>query len=265
MKIAIRLTYLCLLLTGILSASTTMACTTDAWDGGISGSPVAGSPAPVSRVSGLCAMQLSAAGSVKDTKPTAEPTAIIRFYVFAQLTGGTPVIFEAFSDEGATASLLTVSFDGTNFVFDTGAGNSGNVPGKAGWNLVELAWTGGDTMDYWVNADSLSEAATGSMSASAGTMESVILGTSDSYTGTLTFDDYESHRNNPVGALLIGDSDNDGNVALADAVGVLKEARIFNSELQVGTPDCNLDGSITLNDAVRILQASRIFNAIPCG
>ena len=265
MKTAIRLTYLSLFLAGIFSASTTMACTTDAWNGGITGTPLAGSPTAVSRVSGECAMQLSTAGSVKDTSPDAEPAAIMRFYVFAQLTTDTPVIFEAFSDDNATASLLTVSFDGSDFVFEAGAGSSGNVPGKSGWNLVELSWTGGGAMDYWVNVDSMSEAATGSVSAAAGTMQSVILGTSDSYTGTLTFDDYESHRENPVGALLIGDSNNDGNVALEDAVGVLKEARIFNSELQVGTPDCNLDGSITLDDAVRVLQASRIFNAIPCG
>jgi len=241
------------------------ACSTAAWNGGESGAPVVGSPQDVSRLSGLCAMELSAAGSVKDTSPAGEATANIRFYIFAQLSSGSPVIFEAFSDDAATASLLTVSFDGANFVFATGAETSGPVPGKSGWNLVELAWADGGTMEYWVNTDATLVTADGSIAASGGTMESVIVGTSDAYTGTLTFDDYEAHRSTPVGPLVIGDADQDGSITLDDAVGVLKEARIFNVELQQGAPDCDLDGSITLDDAVRILQAARIFNVVPCG
>ena len=124
MKNVTRLIYTSLLIAGTLSASTAMACTTDLWNGGVEGTPVAGSPTAVSRVSGLCAMELTGTGSVKDTSPAAEATAIMRFYVFAELISGTPVIFEAFSDDNATSSLLTVSFDGSNFVFDAGAGAS---------------------------------------------------------------------------------------------------------------------------------------------
>lgn len=248
----------------LLESPYAVACTTDAWNGGITGTPTAGSPVTVSRVSGLCGMQLTAPGSVKDTSPAAEPAVFIRFYVLAALNSGTPVIFEAFSDDAATSSLLTVTFDGTNFVFDAGAGSSGPIAGRTGWNMIELGWAGGVGMDFWVNTSS-AEAPTGTISAAGGVMESVILGAVDSIDGTLTFDDYESHRDTPIGGLQIGDSNNDGSITLVDAIGALKEARIFNAELQVGSPDCNLDGVVNLVDAIRILQAARIFNTIPCG
>jgi hypothetical protein len=197
-------------------------------------------------------MKLTAPGSVKDTSPAAEPAAIIRFYVYAQLSSGTPVIFEAFSDENATASLLTVSIDGLNFVFDAGDGASGNVQGKSGWNLIELSWTGGGTMDYWVNTDSTSTAATGSVSAAAGTMESVILGTSDAFSGSLTFDDYESHRSTPVGGLLAGDGNNDGAINSGD-INVIVNEFLFGN-LGGGVVDCNLDGAINSGDINCVVQ-----------
>jgi hypothetical protein len=248
MKTVNRVIYTSILIVGTLTASTAMACTTDAWNGGVSGSPLAGSPTTVSRVSGICAMKLSEAGSVKDISPANESTAIMRFYVRAQLSAGTPVIFEAFSDDGASSSLLTVSFDGANFVFDAGLGASQNVPGKSGWNLVELAWTGGSAMDYWVNADSTIEAATGSVAAAAGTMESVILGSSDVYTGTLTFDDYESHRSTPVGGLLMGDSNGNGSINVFDLISIQND--ILGNALAVGQPDCNLNGSVNVFDLI---------------
>ena len=265
MKTLTKLIYLSFLLAGTFSASTTMACTTDLWNGGVDGTPLAGSPTAVSRVSGLCGMKLSEAGSVKDTSPSVETTAIMRFYVYAQLSAGTPVIFEAFSDDSATASLLTVSFDGSNFVFNAGVSGSGNVPGESGWNLVEISWTGGGNMDYWVNEDSLTTpVATGSVSAAEGTMESVILGTSDSYTGSLTFDDYESHRTLPVGGLLLGDSNNDGAVDVFDISATLLELDFFSPVIQPGTPDCNMDGEVNVFDISAQLLAIDFFNPIPC-
>ena len=255
MKNVTRLIYTSLLIAGTLSASTAMACTTDLWNGGVEGTPVAGSPTAVSRVSGLCAMELTGTGSVKDTSPAAETTAIMRFYVFAELLSGAPVIFEAFSDDNATSSLLTVSFDGSNFVFDAGAGASGNVPGKSkvGWNLVELAWTGGGTMEYWVNTDSNDTAATGSVAAAGGTMESVVLGTADALDGILTFDDYESHRSTPVGGVLLGDSDGSAIIDVFDMIGTQKEILQqgqTDAFLADGQPDCNLSGAIDVFDMI---------------
>jgi hypothetical protein len=233
----------------ILFSLSSLACTTDLWNGGVTGdpAPLAGSPLDVSRVSGLCAMQLSDSGSVRDTSPSAEDLVFVRFYVFAEVTAGDPVIFEAFSDDAATTSLLSVTFDGTNFDFEAGDTASGDVPGRSGWNLIELAWASGGTMDYWVNVDS-SEAPTGSVNAVAGAMESVVLGAAEpaSFTGKFTFDDYVSHRETKVGELLAGDGNSDGDINSGDINVIVNE--FLNNNLGEGVVDCNLDGSVNSGD-----------------
>lgn len=247
MKFTSQLILPVLILIGSFFTSSAMACTTSLWNGGETGTPLAGSPLAVSRVSGLCAMKLDAAGSVTDNSPSVEATANIRFYVYAALNSGTPVVFEAFSaEDGGGTSLITVTFDGTNFVFDAGAGASGNVPGTAGWNLVEMAWIGGTSMDYWVNADSTSTAATGSVTAAAGTMESVVLGAADALDGSLTFDSYEARRLSPVGALTMGDANSDDAINILD-IGVIT-SEILLTGLGEGQPDCNSDASVNILD-----------------
>lgn len=246
---------LILFLFSFLSSYAT-ACTTAAWSGGVTGSPEAGSPSDnIPRISGLCAMQLTAAGSVKDTSPVAEPTIIARFYVKADLNSGTPVIFEAFSDDAATTSLISVTFDGTDFVFSAGDGASDPVPGETGWNLVELSWVGGTGMSFWVNADS-SGPETGSISASAGTVESVVLGSPSVLDGKLVFDDYESHRTTGIGPSDVCNADAIGSVDLLDALEVIDE--YFSTpqapDLAVGSPDCDLSGAVDLLDALKIID-----------
>ena len=237
-----------LVLIGSFFASSSMACTTSLWNGGVTGTPIADSPLAVSRVSGLCAMKLEAAGGVTDNSPSVEPTANIRFYVFAELNSGNPVIFEAFSaDDAGGTSLITVTFNGTNFDIDAGATSSGAVPGTAGWNLVELAWTGGTGMDYWVNADSTVDLATGSVTAAAGTMESVVLGAAGSLDGMMTFDDYVSNRTSPVGALLMGDANGSESLTIADVIALFNE---LNGTLATGQPDCNSSGGISIADVI---------------
>jgi len=257
MKTVTRLIHASLLIAGVFSTSVAMACTTDLWNGGTDGTPVVGSPADVSRVSGLCAMELSTAGSVKDTSPTAETAANIRFYVYADLSDGAPVIFEAFTAENA--SLLTVTFDGSDFLFNSGGNTSGPVTGRAGWNLVELAWTSGATMEYWVNTDAtIPNTSLGSVNTIAGTMDSVILGNraSDTYTGTLTFDDYEAHRSTPVGPADVCNADGIAGIDLLDALEVVDEyfAAPDSPNLAVGSPDCDLSGTVDLLDALEIVD-----------
>jgi hypothetical protein len=249
-----RLIYLASLLVFSFFSSATFACTIDAWNGGVTGSPLAGSPndtPDIQRVSGLCAMELSAAGSVKDTSPVTESTLIARFYVKADLNSGVPVIFEAFSDNAATSSLITVTFDGSNFVFNAGDGASGAIQGESGWNLVELSWISGVGMSFWVNTDS-SEPETGSIAATAGTVESVVLGETSALDGTLTLDDYVSHRSTPVGGLLMGDANGSGGLTIADVVALFNE---LNGTLAEGQPDCNMSGGITIADVVCLFNA----------
>lgn len=236
-----------LVLIGSVFASNAMACSTSSWNGGETGTPLADSPLVVSRVSGECAMALVEAGGVIDNSPSAETTANIRFYVFADLNSGAPVIFEAFpADDAGGTPLVTVTFDGTNFDFSAGGASSGNVPGAAGWNLIEMAWTGGSTMDYWVNADSTLDAATGNVAAAAGTMESVVLGATGTFDGSLTYDSYEARRSTPVGALLAGDGNNDDAINSGDINVVVNE--FLSNNLGVGVPDCNLDGAVNSGD-----------------
>ena len=247
MKTVTRLIYTALLIAGAFSTSTAMACTTGLWLGGTEGSPVAGSPAAISRVSGLCAMELTAAGSVKDISPSAETAANIRFYVYAQELSAEVVILEAFT--ATDDSLLTVSFDGSNFVFASGSNTSDPIAGTTGWNLVELAWASEDAMDFWVNTDATVDGSQGSVATVAGAMDSVILGnrTTDTYTGSLTFDDYEAHRTTKVGPLLMmGDANNDAAINILD-IGVIT-SEILVKGLGEGKPDCNLDGSVNILD-----------------
>jgi len=250
MKTATRLIALAVFLSGTFFVSSALACTTTLWTSATAGALADDPTNGVPRVSGLCGLEVTGTGHVVDASPAAEATVIARFYVYAQLTSGTPVIFEAFSDNAATASLLTVTFDGTNFVFDAGATASANVPGKSGWNLVELAWTGGTDMDYWVNADASTDGATGSVGAAAGTMESVVLGATAAVDGKLIFDDYESHRSLPVGALLMGDANGNGSLTIADAIALFNELNLANQTLAPGQPDCNESGGITIADAI---------------
>jgi len=256
MKSVTRLIHASLLIAGAFSTSVAIACTTSLWNGGVDGTPVTGSPGDVSRVSGLCAMELTAAGSVKDTSPSAEPAAFVRFYVKGQLSAGAPVIFEAFT--AGDASLLTVTFDGSNFVFYAGDDTSAAVPGNAGWNLVELSWTGGGVMEYWVNTDATQVASLGSVTAIAGTMDSVILGNrvDDVYTGTLTFDDYESRRSTPVGPSDVCNADSLGEINLLDALEIVDEffAAPDSPDLAIGSPDCDLSGTVNLLDALEVVD-----------
>ena len=247
MKIMTRIAQLSVLLVATFSMSTAMACTTSAWSE-VGTTALDDKPAnALPRVSGKCAMTLTEAGSVKDNSPSAEPQAFIRFYVLGDLSADT-IIFEAFSNDTAAlgTELITINFDGTNFVFDAdGASNSGPVLGKSGWNMIELAWVGGSTMDYWVNTDS-SEAPTGQVNAKAGTLESVILGSVAGPAGTLIFDDYESHRETLIGELLAGDANKDGGINSGDIDMVVAE--FLFSTLAEGVVDCNLDGSVNSGD-----------------
>jgi len=256
MKIMTRIAQLSVLLVATFSMSAAMACTTSAW------SAVTGNPAPLDgepevalpRISGTCAMTLTAAGSVKDTSPAAETKVFIRFYVLGDISSDV-IIFEAFSNDSAApeTSMVSVTFDGTNFVFDAGVAPSADVPGKAliggkaPWNMIQLSWLKNGTMAYTVNGGTDEEQA-GTVDATDDFMESVVLGSVADPGGTLIFDDYESHRETAVDGLLIADGNSDDLVDVADIVIARNEA--LGRGLASGTPDCTLDGEVDVADIV---------------
>ena len=132
------------------------ACTTDGWDSA-SGAGVAGSPAPVSRFSGLCAYELNGTQYTQDNTPSAESRYRARFYVLPKLTGaGTADVFVAYSDAGSTA-VFRVRWNGTQFVFDAtpAGGTSFNITAaNSQWHLVEIDWQqGAGNFRAWVDGD----------------------------------------------------------------------------------------------------------------
>jgi hypothetical protein len=236
------------------------ACSTDAWQGGVVGGS-ANSPPTIPRYSELCGFQLdNAQGHVQDNNATSDARYRARFYVLDGLTGAGAIdIFEAYADNGATNPLFKVAFDGSQFTFDAtdAGGGSASVASANGWNLVEFDWDSGtNTFSYWVNADALSDPANGDVNAGTGTVEAVRLGAPNGFasqTGKLTYDAFESRRTTPIGALLAGDGNNDGNVNSGDIISVINE--FFNSNnLASGQPDCNGDGNVNSGDIICIIN-----------
>lgn len=249
MKTMTRMIQLSVLLVATLSMSAAMACTTAAWSG-VTGNPeIAGAEPPASalpRVSGVCALELTAAGSVIDRSPIDEDTVHIRFYVLGDISSEM-AIFQAFSDDDGTAGneIITVTYDGTNFRFDAGGTVSGAVAGRTGWNMIQLSWLKNDSMGYTVNGGTDVEVA-GSVNATDDFMQSVVLGSKTDPEVKLVFDDYEAHRETPVDGLLVGDANSDGGINSGDLDMVVNEFLFGN--LAEGVVDCNLDGSVNSGD-----------------
>jgi len=252
------------LLIGLGFGLNAQACTTDGWQGGFvdgGGNAVAGSPPTISRLSEFCALKVTGQSHVQSNFAS-DTRYIGRFYIFDGLGGdGDVEIFSAFSADDATGDLFTISFDGSQFTFDASAATGGTSAPVASinskWNLVEFDWDSvGGTMKYWVNADASVDPETGSIDSGTGTVEAVRMGAPNGFgaqTGMMIFDTFESHRTTPVGAVLVGDANNDGNVNSGDIIGVINE--FFSAEnLAVGAPDCNGDGNVNSGDIICVIN-----------
>jgi len=255
-------------------ATTTFACTTSGWAAGAVGSVNANDPTNgVSRVKGFCGLALTGTGHVMDGSPSNDPNFIGHFYFLPEFTvgPGTMKLFVAYSDEGGNAEVFSVKYDGANVIFDATAvgGTSVSVPADSDhWNLVEFAWHSDAMGSLWVNTDATIDPPDMTFTSGSGVVESVKLGAPeglDGFVGKVTFDEYESRRENQVGALLIGDTNNDGEVNLFDISATLLEIDFFNPAIQEGTADCNKDGQVNLFDISATLLAIDFFNPIPCG
>ena len=271
MKTASRLLALSVLATGAVFTTSTFACSTAAWSS-VDAAATAGDPLDgIARVAGKCGLEVTASGTVLDDTPDGETTFIARFYFFgADLGAGTHEIFSATSaDAGGGTEQFVVTYDGTDIAVDASGGGGGSVASAAEankWNLVEVMWTSGGNGSLWVNADATVDAASGNFASGSGSIGSAQLGAVGGVgADTAFFDDYVSHRSLPVGPVLLGDTNNDGQVNVVDATAVLKEADIFSPQIQDGTPDCNLDGEVNIVDATGILKAGDIFSPVPCG
>jgi hypothetical protein len=241
----------CLISWGL--APVAWACSTDAWNGGISGAATPASPPDAARVSELCGLRLTNTGYVQDNSP-AHAGFIARFYVLPQLTGsGEADLFIAYSSETPSGVLFDIAYNGTNFVFDaSGTGGVGSAPAVPGWNLIEVEFNSGGTFSFWLNSDATTDAATGSFASSSGTVQAIRLGLPSGrggFTGgAVTFDAYESHATTPVGPLLIGDSNGSGAISGLDLVVIQNE--ILGFGLASGQPDCNRNGAVSGIDLV---------------
>lgn len=252
MKNVTRLISSAVLLTSACFVTSAFACTTDAWTDAAAGL-IAGDPNNdgIARVSGLCGLKITAdLAAVGDNSPADETTFIGRFYFFPKnVAAGDHDIFTALSDEtDANSDVFVVSYDGTNITLDATAvgGTSVSVAAdKTHWNLIEFKWESGGAGSLWVGVDidATTDPASDTFTSGTGSIDRVRLG--DANAGL--FDDYESHRSLPVGALLMGDSNGNGSLTIADAIGLFNE---LNGTLQTGQPDCNSNGGITIADAI---------------
>lgn len=236
--------------------SSALACTTDGWLAGAVGAVNPNDPNNgVARVKGTCGLEVTGQGHVMDGSPSGEANFIGHFYFLPQFNSGsgTPDIFIAYSDEGGTAELFSVSYDGTNMIFDATGGAGGtsvSFPANpTGWNLVEFDWRSGSPGSLWVNSDAAIDPPDATFTSGTGLVESIKLGAPngfDGLVGKMSFDEYESHREQPVGQLFAGDANLDGLINSADIDLIVNE--FLAGTLAEGVIDCNLDGEVNSGD-----------------
>ena len=258
----LRLINLCVVLIFSIFASSVFACTTDAWLDGAVGAVNPNDPngpnGGVARVKGTCGLEVTGPGHVGDPSPSVDPNFIGHFYFFPEFTSGsgTPDIFIAYSDEGGTVELFSVRYDGANIIFDASGGADGtsvSFPADpTHWNLVEFAWHSGSPGSLWVNSDALNDDPDATFTSGTGAVESVKLGAPNGFDGfdglgdKISFDEYESRREQQVGQLLAGDANLDGIINSADVDLIVIEF-LFDT-LAEGAIDCNLDGLVNSGD-----------------
>ncbi|MCF6225571.1 MAG: dockerin type I repeat-containing protein [Xanthomonadales bacterium] len=235
------------------AASGVTTCNTVAWLGGASGAFNPNDPNhSVPRVKGFCGLEVTGTGHVQDDSPTAETSFVGHFYFLPDFSGsGSTDIFVAYTDNTAATEAIVISYDGSNIIIDASAigGGSATVAAVSGWNLVEFAWESGTTGNFWVNADATSDPVSATFTPGSGSIEAVRLGAPNGlggFTGRSLFDEYVSNRTQAVGALLMGDANDDSSINIFDMAGVQNE--ILNNALQSGQPDCNADGNINIFD-----------------
>lgn len=253
-------------------ASNAMACTTSAWNGGTTGTPVAASPtansdASVKRYSGLCGLQAQAgtASYVTDNSPNGETTYRARFYVYTGTVSAPGRVFSATaSDNGGGSEVIAVRYNpGTNFEFLVNGASVGTAPavGKR-WYGIEVAFVSGTSFSARVKTTSTSNAlqntvtdVTAAAAPAAASIGSARLGNIDGVATTvaMNFDEFDSSRGTtPIGFLCRGNANADGVRNSTDGVVIRNEFFGYTSTAALSSyqPDCNEDGVVNSTDGV---------------
>ena len=249
------LIHLCLVLVFSTLASAAFACTTGAWLAGAVGAVNPNDPNNgVARVKGFCGLEITGTGHVMDASPLDNANFVGHFYYLPKFTGGsgTTDLFVAYSNEAGTTELFSVKYDGTNIIFDATAATGTSVSFPADtthWNLIEFSWNSGTTGSLWVNSDATIDPPDATYTPGTGLVQSVKLGAPNGFNGLVgsaLIDEYVSHRDLPVGELLAGDANLDGNINSGDIDKVVTE--FLSNTLAEGVIDCNLDGLVNSGD-----------------
>jgi len=262
MKYTDRLIVGSVLLFGLGMGLDANACSIANWSSS-SGPVTPDSPSPVgdtSRVEELCGLKVTGDGYVQDNSPLdAEDTRIrARFYVI-QSGGGTEVtIFRVFEDDAGSNEAFSVSFtpNSNKLTFKPFGGTpvDATLTTPVGnWHYVEVDWQAGVSLRFWVDASPNGTDDNPTGTAGAGTASNVgmvRLGAIGGLGGASRygFDSYWANRSNPVGGLLIGDANGDGNLLGSDLIVIKNE--ILENGLATGQPDCTMDGNIFGSDLI---------------
>lgn len=248
---------------GFAMNSQAQTCTTDNWDGGLTGSPTVGKQDGSNRrYGGPCGMRVDLDGAahyVSDTSPGNEAAYITRFYTFLDNAGSGPVTLFAAEDSSGD-DVIQVVFENDAIVLSikdqAGSWNdipSGGVSVASGWHSVEFDWSAGASADIALIVDGGSDE-TATIDTSGIGISKAHLGNLNSAAGggMIDFDDFDSRRQNRPGRLMVGDANDDLSINSQDFVTVINE--ISGSTFAAGQPDCNEDGAINSQDFVCVIN-----------
>ncbi len=249
---------------GLVGAPSVFACSIAAWNGGPTGTPVAGRPtdaAPTARYSGQCGLRSGAAANyVTDNTPAAETTFRARFYVFTGLTAGSALVYQALNADATPLQQIGVTYNATagafEFATNTGAASILSITANR-WYSVELNWSraaGNMVATVRGAAATTDSTATVTGVGAAAQIDTARLGwVSGGGTAAarpVTVDGYESRRATAIGRLCRGDANNDNNRNSGDGIVVRNE--FLNGTLAAGQPDANEDGNVNSGDGIII-------------
>lgn len=236
----------------------------------VAGRPtVAGTGEGQPRYSGACSSLSKEPGNyVVDGSPQDETTFRFRFYVRATPTTGSTVVYRA--RETAGTDMITVTWNGTGFVFNTNGGGTATVGSlTAGrWYSVEGNWAQNAAMTVTVQGNGSNTPANATLNAAAGAadnIDSAELGWISGGTGAsgdVFTDAYEARRTNPIGRLCRGNANTNGGSAnqrdIFDITTIIAE---INNQARSGNqPDATENGVIDIFDVTTVVA---IINSSP--